>query len=46
MITVQRAEAARTNILDTIAAEVDRKNAQVCLITPLVEKGEPRRRIG
>ena len=35
MVTVQRAEPARTNMLAAMAAEVDRKKAQVCLITPL-----------
>ena len=38
MATVQRAEAARTNMLATMADEVDTKNAQVCLITPLGKK--------
>ena len=42
--TVHRAEPARTNMLATMAAEVDTKNAQVCLITPLsgAKKNEPR----
>jgi hypothetical protein len=35
MITVQMAEPERTRMLDRTAEPVDKKNAQVCLITPL-----------
>lgn len=47
MRTVHRAEPARTNMLATMADEVDMKNVQVCLITPLrgTKKSEPRPKI-
>lgn len=38
MMTVQRAEPARTNMLAIMAQEVDRKKAQACLTTPLYKK--------
>ena len=37
MTAVQRAEPTRMKKLATAAAEVDKKNAQVCFITPLDE---------
>jgi len=42
MRAVQRAEPARTNMLATMADEVDTKNAHVCLITPLGGKKKKR----
>ena len=47
MAVVHKAEAARTNMLATMADEVDIKNVQVCLITPLkgTKKSKPRQKI-
>lgn len=46
MTVVHKAEPARTNMLATMADEVDMKKVQVCLITPLkgTKASEPRQK--